>query len=900
MIKSKAYDFVKLHRRGVNRVGVFLLFLLISMAFHSLFFIAPFSDTLMGEHAPLFFSGYDARFQLLPSDYLLSNALKDGSFWSFSMGLGGDVFTGTTFYCSTSIFFYFEYLLKLIFGDISGSYFVLSIYQLIISILKQSLTLFFTYSLLRYERRSISSSLVGTMIYGLCPWFALYSVRVGFMTGAMMWIPLCILAFKKYQKSGNWITLAVACAFMIGNNFYFGFISGVFLISYFLIFSFEKGERLRLYLLKVLKLVGVGLVALLLSAVCFLPAMNGLLGADRTQAYFDTSLLMAKGYAAIIYEYLFSTTAYFSFPSFVILALVLSFSKMPALCRKKCILAGVWLILWTMPIIHGFFNGMSYKTDRWIYILIFAIAYGAADWLDELKKLKWIKKYCALLIFAMLLLFYTREQRGLGAFEKLKIHLKLPLILSYALNIIVIVIIAVYATKFIEKHKLKKLCSGAIVLCVLVSCLVIAMGMYARYSEKSLGRNESQSLIAGSAELETVNKSLIPAENDFYRVEDEAINTAQERSETRSYVNGNYTVSDYNSQIPSNIHQWIKRKLNVYAPLDNPSYYRGFDGRRFLETAWGVKYKLNGDEIPFGYKDISPESGSVKIYENTLNTGFDMWYERFIAQAELEKLDYAQRDAVLLQAAVVEGKATSSAPAYEDATSTTALQPEDFTLSNCTLNGDTLTANKGAELIYKIPKQEEAGEFLFSLKIKSLEDKDFDLTVNDKSVRRYNDKYDYAYKSDEFSFRLAGEAQELKISVTEGKYRLEKLRIAFNSYEKLEEWIGELNAVNIKNLSIKNGKITGTVDAPRAGLLALSMPYSKGWSLKINGKRAELKEVNGVFAGIELSAGHSDIKLSYFPPYLLLGLIITALTALSLLAWCKHKTLREIVNKWKI
>lgn len=81
-------------------------------------------------------------------------------------------------------------------------------------------------------------------------------------------------------------------------------------------------------------------------------------------------------------------------------------------------------------------------------------------------------------------------------------------------------------------------------------------------------------------------------------------------------------------------------------------------------------------------------------------------------------------------------------------------------------------------------------------------------------------------------------------------------------------------------------EVTGTLDAPEAGVLFTSIPYDKGWRVTMDGQPAETRKVLDTFLGIDVSAGHHEIRLSYEPEGLRLGLAITgASIAVLVLIW---------------
>ena len=74
---------------------------------------------------------------------------------------------------------------------------------------------------------------------------------------------------------------------------------------------------------------------------------------------------------------------------------------------------------------------------------------------------------------------------------------------------------------------------------------------------------------------------------------------------------------------------------------------------------------------------------------------------------------------------------------------------------------------------------------------------------------------------------------------------------------------------------MEDGYVKGymTIDYP--GLLFTSIPYDKGWTAYVDGKKYEIDTVGNAFIALKLAAGELVIEFMYFPPGLKLGLILT-------------------------
>jgi len=63
------------------------------------------------------------------------------------------------------------------------------------------------------------------------------------------------------------------------------------------------------------------------------------------------------------------------------------------------------------------------------------------------------------------------------------------------------------------------------------------------------------------------------------------------------------------------------------------------------------------------------------------------------------------------------------------------------------------------------------------------------------------------------------------------------------------------------------------------GLLLLNEAYSKGWEAKVDGREAELKEVEKIVMGVSLPEGEHEVEFRYRMPGFPEGILITAVTA---------------------
>ena len=87
----------------------------------------------------------------------------------------------------------------------------------------------------------------------------------------------------------------------------------------------------------------------------------------------------------------------------------------------------------------------------------------------------------------------------------------------------------------------------------------------------------------------------------------------------------------------------------------------------------------------------------------------------------------------------------------------------------------------------------------------------------------------------------------------------------------------------LEDVSWENDRVTGNITVSGDRILQLSLPYSRGWSARVDGRRAELFPCGGMYCGVALTEGTHEIELRYVTPGLRAGVALSALGLLGML-----------------
>ena len=82
---------------------------------------------------------------------------------------------------------------------------------------------------------------------------------------------------------------------------------------------------------------------------------------------------------------------------------------------------------------------------------------------------------------------------------------------------------------------------------------------------------------------------------------------------------------------------------------------------------------------------------------------------------------------------------------------------------------------------------------------------------------------------------------------------------------------------SLTDIVMENDSIKGSITVSGDRILQLSVPYSSGWTARIDGQPAPLFACGGMYMGLELREGAHAIELSYVTPGLRAGAVLSAL-----------------------
>ena len=156
-----------------------------------------------------------------------------------------------------------------------------------------------------------------------------------------------------------------------------------------------------------------------------------------------------------------------------------------------------------------------------------------------------------------------------------------------------------------------------------------------------------------------------------------------------------------------------------------------------------------------------------------------------------------------------------------------------------------------------------------------------------KVLTYYNKEHSCYSGRHDFTVNL-GYAQEARTSVTvsfgrAGIYPLRALRVECLPMDGYAKQLSARGETVLEKAEIGTDEVTGEISLAAPKLLNLAIPYSKGWSAFVDGRKVKLYRSNVMYMALDLDAGRHTVRLTYHTPWLKEGMYISVFTGLACL-----------------
>ena len=735
------------------------------------------------------------------------------------------------------------------------------------------------------DKRSADISLVGfATLYALCSYVMAYYWCIMWMDAVAL-LPLCILGLHKILDGRSGVFYTVCLALVVFINYYMAIMVCIFILFYYPVLYFIKvqGESAGHFFKTTGRAVGYSLLGVLMSAVMLLPTWLSMqstyyISADmpeKTELYNDLLDILNQMLPNAELTYREGLPNLYC-GMFVVILLVFYWISRTIPLREK-LLNGAFLVFLIFSlninkldfIWHGFHfpNQLPYRYTFMICFLLIGMAYQVFQRVDEIRVSHlWI-------LLAAGGGYYLLAQKILT--EHIK-DLDLFVYSGLAWLALYVAILILY-----KKGRLPK----NLLLILTVILLTCEMASNTCTSIDQVGTTQRSNYYANEADIAKLVKKTEGTDDRFGRTE----------------MNDNYIlncpamyhykgISQFSSSLNANATALMEHIGVEGAPDKNRFNYNQTDP--VTNAMLNIRY-LIGKNLPIDDSDFKQiaKSGNSRLYESIypLSIGY-------MTADTIRTWNYEQENPFMVLddyvRAVTQNKYTSVF---------TEIEPVDVSAANIELSstGDGMwdstlkNETKKSKTILTYQAQQAGKQYLF------IEADDADaITV---SQEKKDDKIEI--RNDCGSIVNLGEMDSgteftVTIEYKEGKGGSVVSHVCTMDEAVWQDAYKMLSASMLDVTDYGDSYLKGTIDVQEDGVFVTSVPYEAGWKLKVDGHTREIDElIGGAWISTSLSAGEHQIELSFRPPGLIAGLLITLASIGLLIAaewWRRRRMLRKL------
>lgn len=715
-----------------------------------------------------------------------------------------------------------------------------------------------------------ASVLCGSWLYVFCSFALIGGMKHPLFLNGMLYLPLLLAGTEKVlqKKSIRFLSVSVALAFM--SNYYFMYMNTVLCGIYLCVrlFGDYREYGIRKILLLILKMAAAWIWGVCLGAVIILPSVYAFLHNARV----DTAVEEAQNFYSIAHYRKMILGFFQTLPmtngwtvhgtAIGGLAGVLMLFTSKKRSRENCQLKigfVVLLVLLCIPFGGKMMNGFAYVTNRWSYGMAFLCALMAAQAVADLKEQN-TKIFLILGVAAGILAAALSASNGKA--------------MRYAIAALAVTVLAFALGAILERKQRKRLagCLVSFVVFAGVCCNLITFFTPVGYSyaARFTKRGVSESVLLNRAVKNVQNAKL--AEDGFYRVE---LPSSLYNCSLVANIN---TTEFYYSVIPKSMKD-LYVSLGM-AKYERPNVMHGLENRQILKNMLCVRYQSDKKRIT--------------VNEDALPVGYT--YDKIMHKEDYDSLTPLERQAALLEYAVLDDDAEKILE-KQGKTFERGKRPSDGAVigGNLKITGEdraswkdgTLKGKKQGRMKLKFQTEETSETYLVlkdlssRLKVR----KKHMLSVQSKKARQEipmcavsNEK---KMKRDVIAVNL-GIRQAGTCSLHFHKshtYKLKEMEIYGISESFIKEQTKKRRKESMTDVKQSTNCIKGRISVSEDKILQLAVPYSRGWHIFVDGKKAKSFASSVAYTGIFLEKGEHTVEMHYISPWIIPG------TVLSVAAW---------------
>lgn len=805
---------------GITYIIAFVIPLIIMTALYIAREIYPFGNNC--------YLRSDMYHQYAPFFSELWNKLRHGESLTYSWDIG----MGTNF---TALYAYYLASPSNWFIVLFPQKYMIEIMNVII-ILKLCLSsLTFTYYISKhFNSRKCTIALFG-MFYALSGFVAAYSWNIMWLD-CLVLLPLIILGLERLVNENRCFLYCITLGLCIYTNYYIAIMVCISVVLYFIVLmaAYKGTRRPVIYVKKFLNFAIYSLLAGGLAACLLLPEFYAFTLSASNNIEFPKKLSLYFSILNIVTRHLINVPVHLGldhYPNIYCSVAVLLLFPLYVMDKKvdlrekigKSALVLIFLTAFNLNIPNFIWHGFHFPNSlpcRQSFIYVFFLLAMCYEALSHLKSMTTKQLGGALWIAIGILLFIEQVFTVDETYDFTIVYISGAFILVYALIMLI---------HLKHEFKVPVIIFIAFSLCI-IECTI-------NMDSTGIGTTSRSSYLLDYDAVKTVTQTVADDDSSFYRMDKKFGSRSNNDGAWHNY----HSISTFSSTSNGAMEEFFgelgfEHSFNAYK-------YNG--ATLVTESLFSVKYAISNrilTESPL--RSYYTGSDGEFIYKNnyTLPIGFMTYNDPYGWEA--------------------------------DSANDAGIENQNSLIKNLTgiSNVFTLTYENATDASFEV-KPVKAGHLYMIVRNTSCDT--VTATINGseytyKDLKKGGTIIDLGYATPDDIIVISGDT-----SMNASVYTLESSRFieAFNILNN--------NSLNVSEFT--NNKITGTVNASKDATLICSIPYDKGWSVYIDGKKAETNDIYGALISVNVPAGEHTVTLKYMPVNFILGCTITSLCIIILI-----------------
>ena len=783
-------------------------------------------------------------------------------FYSFSKGLGGNMFGTFAYYLASPL-----NLLILFFSKANLEAFIIIILLLKIGLSGLTMNIFLN----DVNEKNQKMNLLLSICYALNSFIINYFYNIIWLD-ALYLLPLVALGLNNIIKDKKPTLYIVSLALSLCINYYMGYMLCIFSVLFFiyqLVVNYSIKKDKQMIKRAIYKFFISSLLAGICSAIILIPTFLELQETPRSfgslTSSFSSRWLSILDISNRIFlgsnsseKFLLSNNINI-YCGFIVVILVYLYFFNNKTSKKDKISTGILVLFFILsaicPYLNYIWHGLNFPqgfANRFTFIFMFFLIFIASKSFSQLDiNLKKEHYYIVVIIYlinGMITYFCNDTSNNL-----FKIYV------SCAVFIINVILISIL---FSDKYEYAK--NKIFMILFLVVCAELFFNISLSFYKGFTGEKEEYKDFY-NIYLEKIKKN--EDNSNFYRIEKD-----YNFSQIDSFI-GNYSgVTAFLSTNHSNIQDFTNV---VGIATKNNSYSYDVSGTEFMDDILGIK-------------TIVSTNSELKNYRKVDTFKFSTFSGLLYNLTKTDVNIYSNEDSLSL-GYMISPKVKNVEDEIIQSNFYTQLYYQNFIFKSMLNTDKDMLVKVDYEIDdngnYVIDGKKDKTYYIEYRKGASNDCNSF-VTINDKYVhdgsKLANSVISYKALEDEkitYSFSYSGKCDD--------KLYYSNIWIYEQQDDVLEDGIKTLSEQQLQVEKNTGPNIVGSISVKEDSTLFLTIPYDKGWHVYVDGKEIQYEIILNSFMGLDLKKGNHKIELKYEVPGLQCGAIISGIGIVIASIYCK-------------